>query len=308
MMKIVFMGTADFGIPTLETLKTNGYTPVTIVTVPDKPAGRGRKMSISPVKKFALDNGIPILQPEKMKDPEFVQSLISLKPDLFVVVAFRILPANVFTIPLLGSFNLHASLLPKYRGAAPIQWAIINGETETGVTTFFLDEKVDTGKILLQERIPIGSEDTVEVIHDRLAQVGASVVLQTVKMIEDGKVETTMQDNTGATPAPKIFKEHCRIDWTKSAAEIHNLIRGLSPKPGAFTYYDTALLKIYKSKIAEDLTAKRPGEILQCDSALHISTGNGVLEVLELQQEGKKILKSAEFLRGFELKEGGRLV
>jgi methionyl-tRNA formyltransferase len=231
-MKIVFMGTADFGIPTLETLKTNGYLPVTIVTVPDKPAGRGQKVSISPVKKFAVEHDIPLLQPEKMKDPEFIQSLINLKPDLFIVVAFRILPANVFTIPLLGSFNLHASLLPKYRGAAPIQWAIINGETETGVTTFFLDEKIDTGKIILQERIPIGPEDTTETIHDRLAEVGASVVLQTVKLIEDGKVETLVQDNTGATPAPKIFKEHCRIDWTKNAAEVHNFIRGLSPSPG----------------------------------------------------------------------------
>jgi methionyl-tRNA formyltransferase len=307
-MKIVFMGTADFGIPTLEILKENGYVPATIVTVPDKPAGRGQKVSISPVKKFALDNEIPILQPEKLKDPEFIQSLIGLKPDLFIVVAFRILPPNVFTIPLLGSFNLHASLLPKYRGAAPIQWAIINGESETGVTTFFLDEKVDTGKIILQERIPIGEEDTVELVHDKLAALGATVVLQTVKAIESGKVETIAQDSSTATPAPKIFKEHCRIDWTKSAAEVHNLIRGLSPRPGAFTYYDTSLLKIYRSRVANDVPAKRPGEILQCDSSLCISTGSGVVEILELQQEGKKILKSAEFLRGFELKEGGRFV
>ncbi len=233
-MRIVFFGTPDFTIPVLNSLLTGGYDLQCIVTAPDKESGRGRKLKYSPVKEFALKNSIKLLQPQRLRDEQFIESLKEIKPDLFIVVAFRILPREVFTIPVKGAFNLHASLLPKYRGAAPIQWALINGETETGLTTFFLKEKVDTGEIILQKSVKIENFDDFGSLHDKLSISGAELVIKTVDLIISGNVITTVQPETGTSPAPKITSEMCELDFSKTALELHNLVRGLSPLPGAF--------------------------------------------------------------------------
>ena len=225
-------------------------------------------------------------------------------PEIAVVVAFRILPAEVFSIPSLGAFNLHASLLPKYRGAAPINWAIIRGEHETGVTTFFLNETVDTGNVILQARVPIGEEDTAGDLHDKLSEVGAEIVLHTVRLIERNKATPKAQDETASSPAPKIFKEDCRIQWNTHAGEVHNFIRGLSPKPCAYTFHHQTMLKIYRSRVAETSSTPVPGTILNSDRRLIVGTRQGTLELLELQQEGKRKLSAEEFLRGYRLTEG----
>ena len=298
------MGTAGFGLLSLNILIEHHYPIVGVVTVADKPAGRGQQVSASAIKQFALEQQLPILQPVSLKDPLFLQELTMLNADLFIVVAFRILPPEIFTLPKLGAFNLHASLLPKYRGAAPIQWAIINSEKETGVTTFFLDRKVDTGNVILQARLPIKEDETAGELHDRLAEVGAEMVLHSVRLIELGKVNPRKQDDALASPAPKIFKEHCAIDWKKSADEIHNLVRGLSPKPTAFTSYNGTTLKIYRTKVSDQSSPARPGEILIGENQLNVATGSGTLQILEIQQEGKKRMSAEEFLRGFHLKAG----
>jgi methionyl-tRNA formyltransferase len=259
-MNIVFMGTPDFAVPSLEILLKNGYHPVAVVTAPDKPRGRGQQVSFTPVKDCALQHSLPVLQPATLSDPAFISSLISLHPDLFIVVAFRILPAKVFLIPGKGAFNLHASLLPKYRGAAPINWAIINGEKESGVTTFFLREKVDTGNIILQARIAIHDSMNAGELHDILSEVGAEIVLQSIRLIELGKAAPRVQDDTLSSPAPKIFKDDCRIDWSKSAAKVHNFIRGLSPYPAAWTMHGGTMLKVYKSEKTEDGTQETGDE------------------------------------------------
>jgi len=305
---IVFFGTAEFGIPAITTLLRNEYPIVTIVTALDKPAGRGRQLASSPVKQFALEHQLRLLQPEKLRDKEFIEQISALKPDLFVVVAFRILPPEVFTIPRLGSFNLHASLLPRYRGAAPINWAIIRGERETGVTTFFLRENVDTGNVILQARTPIGPEETAGELHDRLAEIGGEIVLHTVRLIESGKAGSRPQDESTVSNAPKISREDCRIDWTKSTSEIHNNIRGLSPRPCAFTYHEKTLLKIYRATIRSTGTKGSPGEITGTGKNLLVSAKDGTIEVLEIQQEGKKHHTAEEFLRGSRLKPGDRFV
>jgi len=257
-MRLVFMGTPEFALPSLKILLEHRYTIAGVVTVPDKPAGRGQQVAISPVKVFAIQNALNLLQPESLKDPAFIENLQSLDPDLFVIVAFRILPVTVFMIPKIGAFNLHASLLPKYRGAAPINWAIIKGERESGVTTFFLQEKVDTGNIILQARVPIGENETAGELHDKLAEVGAEIVLHTVRLIESGKADRKPQDDTLASPAPKILKEHCRIDWKKTAREVHDFVRGLSPKPGAFTFHRETMLKIHRTVRLDDSHASDP--------------------------------------------------
>ncbi len=297
-MKIVFMGTPEFAVPALNALITSSHTVVAVVTGPDKERGRGQKVSFTAVKEAAIKNNIPVLQPEKLKDADFISKLKSFNADLFVVVAFRILPREVFTIPSKGSFNLHGSLLPKYRGAAPIQWALINGETETGVTTFMLEDKVDTGNILLQEKIKIDEEDDFGTLHDKMSLVGAEIILQTVSLIENGKYELKKQDDSLTSSAPKITKELCEINWNKTALEIHNLIRGLSPFPGAFFMFKDKTIKIYKTKIVlnHNLNA---GKFYQTKNSLAIGTGSGSLEILELQQEGKRRMKIDEFLRGF---------
>jgi methionyl-tRNA formyltransferase len=303
-MRIVFMGTPEFAIPSLKILINNNLSVIGVVTVPDKPAGRGQNVLSSPIKNTAIEYQLPLFQPVSLKEPEFIRQLKSLNPDIFVVVAFRILPSEVFRIPKLGSFNLHASLLPKYRGAAPINWSIMCGEKETGVTTFFLSDTVDTGKIILQARIPIHEDNTVGEIHDKLAEIGAEIVLHTVKLIEIGKATAKLQDDSQACFAPKIFKEHCRLDWTNDAGKLHNMVRGLSPKPTAFTFHQGTLIKIYRTRIVPSANRAVAGEIIRADKQLLVSTADGVIEILELQQEGKKKLTAEEFLRGYHISVG----
>ena len=305
-MRIVFMGTQEFAIPSLRILLDNKYVIASVVTAPDKPRGRGQQLVPSPVKKFALQHTLPVLQPESLRDPLFVGQLRKLQPDLFVVVAFRILPLEVFSVPGHGAFNLHASLLPRYRGAAPIHWAIINGEKETGVTTFFLEEKVDTGNIILQARVPIGPDEAYGELHDRLAEVGAEIVLHTVRLIEMGRAVPKPQDSAEASPAPKIFKDQCKIDWTKSAPQVHNLVRGLSPTPSAFTAYAGKIIKVYRTRIAGLESNQPPGAVCEANKRLIVSAGSGTVEILELQQEGKRQMAAGEFLRGYRLETGTR--
>ncbi len=282
-----------------EILLKNDYHIAAVVTAPDKPRGRGQQISSTPVKEFALKHSLSLLQPESLSDATFISTLASFHPDLFVIVAFRILPPQVFSIPVKGAFNLHASLLPKYRGAAPINWAIINGEKESGVTTFFLREKVDTGNIILQARVAIPESMTAGELHDTLSDVGAEIVLQTVRSIELGKAHPRLQDDSRSSPAPKIFKGDCRIDWKKPAATIHNFIRGLSPHPAAWTTHDGTLLKIYRSERSEFRIQKpEAGTINISDSSLYVATGSGTISVLEIQQEGKKRMSAEEFVEG----------
>jgi methionyl-tRNA formyltransferase len=298
-MNIVFMGTPDFSIPSLKILLESKHKVIAVLTQPDKERGRGKKVSFTPVKQFAVENNIPVYQPEKLKgNSEFVDQMKSLEPDLFVVVAFRILPKEVFEIPQFGSFNLHGSFLPKYRGAAPIQWVLINGETETGLTTFKLAEKVDTGNIYLQEKIEIYPEDNFETLHDRMSELGSKMVLETVNLIDSGIYELKQQDDSLASPAPKITKEICLIDWNRSATEIHNLVKGLSPHPAAYFIYNDKVLKVYKTEVVERNNLK-PFQIEQSKKELIIGCGKNSLRVLELQQEGRKRMSAEEFLRGF---------
>jgi methionyl-tRNA formyltransferase len=292
------MGTPDFAIPSLEKIFNSGHKLLSVVTAPDKERGRGQNVSFTPVKEFALKNYIPLLQPERLKDDNFVKSLKELAPDLFVIVAFRILPREVFSIPAKGSFNLHASLLPKYRGAAPIQWSIINGDKETGVTTFALEDKVDTGNIFIQKKIEILDKDNFGTVHDKLSIIGAEVVIETIDLINSDNFTLQDQDVTLASPAPKINKENGLIDWHKPAFNINNLIRGLSPYPGAYFYFKDKLIKIYNASVNKEKVLK-PGEILSSKEELIIGCGKYSLNVLELQQEGRKKLSVSEFLRGF---------
>lgn len=298
-MKIVFFGTPEFAIPSLKILIENNYNVVAVVTVPDKEKGRGLKVEPSPIKKFALENKLNVIQPENLKDENFHNQLKELKPDLGIVVAYRILPVEVYTIPVYGTFNLHASLLPKYRGAAPIQWALINGEKVTGVTTFFLQQKVDTGNIILQKEVAIDDEDNFYSLHNKLAQIGAELVLETVKRIESGNFEVKQQNEMEATLAPKITKEICRIKWNQPAIQIHNLIRGLSPVPGAFTVLGEKIYKIYKSKIIESASQQSPGNILIDNENLLVNTNDKLISILEIQPESKKKMTVKEFLLGY---------
>jgi methionyl-tRNA formyltransferase len=300
-MNIIFMGTPDFSIPSLKILLKSNHKVLAVVTQPDKERGRGQKVSYTAVKQFAVENNIPAYQPEKLKgNNEFVEQMKSLNPDLFVVVAFRILPKEVFDIPKFGSFNLHGSYLPKYRGAAPIQWALINGDEETGLTTFKLAEKVDTGNIYLQEKVKIYPEDNFETLHDRMSELGAKMVLDTVDLIDGGDYELKAQDDTLASPAPKITKEICLIDWNKPALEINNLVRGLSPYPVAYFLHNNKVLKIYKSEIVKGLNLN-PGAIRQTKTELIVGCGTDAIKILEIQQEGKKRMNTEEFLRGFRV-------
>lgn len=298
-MNIIFMGTPDFSIPSLKTLMASKHNVIAVVTAPDKQRGRGRKVSFTSVKEFAIKNNIPVLQPKRLKNNStFVDELKQYDADLYVVVAFRILPPDVFEIPKYGSFNLHASYLPKYRGAAPIQWALINGETETGLTTFKLAEKVDTGNIYLQMKIEIKPDDNLETLHDKLSAEGAKIVLDTLNLIESGDYVLHEQENTLATPAPKITKEIAKIEWNKPAYQIHNLIRGLSPIPGAFFEFEGKLIKIYKTELVEREDLK-PLKFDQTKKELIVGCGEKALRILKLQQEGKKRMGIEEFLRGF---------
>ena len=298
-MNLIFMGTPDFSLPSLKILLESKHKILAVVTQPDKERGRGQKVSFTPVKQFAVEYNIPVYQPEKLKgNEEFVEQMKALQPDLFVVVAFRILPKEVFEIPKYGSFNLHGSYLPKYRGAAPIQWALINGETETGLTTFKLAEKVDTGNIYLQQKFEIFPHDNFESLHDRMSEFGAMLVLDTVNLIENGNYELKKQDDSLTSPAPKITKEICLIDWNKSATEIHNLVRGLSPHPAAFFIFNGKVIKIFKTDVVTGMNLQ-PFQFHQTKTDLIIGCGKDSLRILEIQQEGRKRMSIEDFLRGF---------
>ncbi len=303
-LRIIYMGTPEFAVPALEKLVEAGWNVVGVITAPDKPQGRGQKLVGSPVKEAAEKLGLHILQPTNLKNPEFQQELKDLKADLQIVVAFRMLPEAVWNMPPLGTFNLHASLLPNYRGAAPINWAIINGEKETGVTTFFLKHEIDTGSIIFQEKITIKPEDDLGTVYEKLMTIGADLVVKTVEAISKNEVNPSVQDESKALQhAPKIFKETCKIDWTKSAESIHNLVRGLSPYPAAWTEFQDKTCKIFKTTFSvENLLGKQSGD-WETDgkSFLKFQTGIGTLEILELQMEGKKRMKTDELLRGLKI-------
>jgi len=305
-LRIVFMGTPEFAVASLDALVKAGYNIVGVITAPDKPAGRGMKMNESAVKKYAVDHNLNVLQPEKLKNPEFLEVLKALHADLQVVVAFRMLPEVVWNMPRLGSVNLHGSLLPQYRGAAPINWAVINGEKETGVTTFKLKHEIDTGDILLQESFSIGENETAGEVHDRMKEIGARVLVKTVKGLAEGTLKERPQPAIGNKQpgilqhAPKIFTETCRINFTKSAGVVHNLIRGLSPFPGAFTYLNDKMLKIYRSEKETTTPSSKPGEFeTDGKTFFKFACTDGYIRVKELQLEGKKKMITEEFLRGY---------
>jgi len=300
------MGTPEFAVPSLEALIDAGYDPDAVVTGPDRPRGRGQEVTPTPVKQAATDAGIDtILQPDDVKSDAFADDVAELDPDVIVVVAYKILPPKVYETASMGAFNLHGSLLPKYRGAAPINWAIINGETKTGVTTFFLQEKVDTGNLILTKEMDVGPNETAGEVHDRMMHLGAEAVVETVRRIEAGDVETQTQNDAEATPAPKIHTEDCKISWADSAADVHNFIRGLSPYPGAWTTHEDTRLKIYRSRPAEGEGS--PGEVLEIGERLLVACGDGAVDLTRIQQPGKKRLPAVDFLNGYPLETGDRL-
>ncbi|MBN1561452.1 methionyl-tRNA formyltransferase [candidate division KSB1 bacterium] len=299
-MKIVFMGTPEFAVPSLKTLCRSDHTVMGVLTAPDKPAGRGRKLSASAVKNFAIAHELPILQPERMNDADFLRELRLWQADLFVVVAFRILPESVFSIPPKGTINLHASLLPKYRGAAPINWALINGEKESGVTTFFIDKNIDTGEILLQRSMPLTADMTAGELHDALSISGADLLLQTIDGIAAGTLMPKKQRGT-ATSAPKLTKELQQIIWSKSALACHNLVRGLSPHPAGCALFRGTQVKILRTRIGvATISSASPGEIVAVgkNGPIDVQTGDGVLSILQLKPEGRAAMSAGEFIRG----------
>ena len=309
------MGTPEFAVETLQALVENEYNVVAVVTQPDKPVGRHQtEMQPSAVKQYAVANGLPVLQPEKMKDPEFVEQLRSYNANLQVVVAFRMLPEVVWAMPEYGTFNVHAALLPQYRGAAPINWAVINGETETGVTTFFLDHDIDTGRIILKKSFPIPDDADVEYVYDGLMHLGAQLCLETLEAIvaADGHPDSIPQDdsqfsilNSQLKSAPKIFKETCQIDWTKTAKQVYDFVRGLSPYPGAWTTLvgndKETVLKIYKTRKTGSATDQKPGTLRVEQKALQVAAGDEWLEIVELQMAGKKRMTARDFLNGIKI-------
>lgn len=309
-LRIVYMGTPEFAVESLKRLVEGGYNIVGVITMPDKPMGRhGSVLQSSPVKQYAVSQGLKVLQPEKLKNEEFVAELRSLNADLQIVVAFRMLPEVVWNMPRLGTFNLHASLLPQYRGAAPINWAVINGDTETGITTFFLKHEIDTGEIIDQVRVPIADTDNVEVVYERLMHLGGDLVLKTVDAILEGSVKTIPQEELAQVgelrPAPKIFKETCRIDWTIGVKRIYDFVRGLSPYPAAWTELyqegtDPVMLKIFETEKLFCEHSLAPGTIVtDCKTYFKIASSDGYVNVLSLQLAGKKRMEINDFLRGY---------
>lgn len=310
-LKIVFFGTPEFAVASLESLVNNGYNVVGVVTMPDKPAGRGHKLLHSPVKQYAEKHGLHLMQPEKLKNPEFIAELQSLDADLFIVIAFRMLPEVVWNMPPMGTFNLHASLLPRYRGAAPINRAVMNGDTETGVTTFMLKHEIDTGDILQQVKVDIKPEDNVGDVHDKLMTLGAELTLDTVDHLVKGDLKPIPQEeligDIEPCPAPKIFTEDCMIDWNKDAVTIHNQVRGLSPYPAARTELhksatETEMLKILKTAV-KDIPSIGVGKVKIENGTMTVGTGHGCIELLEVHPAGKKRMDVASFLRGAHLGE-----
>lgn len=307
MLRIIYMGTPDFAVEPLKTLVEAGKDVVAVVTMPDKPAGRGHKLQFSPVKEYALKAGIPVLQPENLKSPDFLQELASYNADLQIVVAFRMLPEAVWSMPKYGTFNLHASLLPRYRGAAPINWAVINGDKETGITTFFLKHEIDTGNIILQEKVAIDEEDNAGDVHDKLMYLGADLVLKTLKMIEEDNVITRPQDDAQASPAPKIFKDTAKLDFDKCAADIRNLVRGMAPYPAAWFNIklqdgNESMMKIFKVSTEEKNHNYSVGTILtDGKKMLKIACKDGFINLLEVQMAGKKRMAAEDLMRGTNL-------
>ena len=320
-MRIVYFGTPEFAASQLEAILAAGYEVPAVVTTPDKPAGRGKQMHSSEVKECALKHNLPVLQPEKLKDEAFIEQLRSFKADLFVVVAFRMLPEVIWSMPPKGTINLHASLLPQYRGAAPINHAIINGETETGLTTFILDKEIDTGAMIMQEKVAIGEKMNAGELHDTLMHLGNDVIVKTIKMIEEGKVQAESQnsviekENLVLKPAPKIFKEDCYIDWNKSAKDIYNFVRGLSPYPAAHAKIknpegEILDLKIFETELASKSEQNNAVLSLETDgkSYLEVVLKDFCIRIITLQQAGKKAMPIAEFLRGTRVSEDWKLV
>ena len=326
-LRIVYMGTPDFAVEALRQLVEGGYNVVGVITMPDKPAGRGHKIQYSPVKQYALEQNLPLLQPEKLKDEAFVQALREWKADLQIVVAFRMLPEVVWSMPRLGTFNLHASLLPQYRGAAPINWAVINGDTETGITTFFLKHEIDTGEVIQQVRVPIADTDNVEIVHDKLMMLGGKLVVETVDAILNGVVKPVPQEEMAVVgelrPAPKIFKETCRIDWNQPVKKVYDFIRGLSPYPAAWSELvspegEVVVVKIFETEKYIRNEGKRCRNSRGCfckvgsietdgKKYIKVAVPGGFVSVLSLQLPGKKRLKTDELLRGFRLSDGYKM-
>lgn len=311
------MGTPDFAVEALRCLVEGGYNVVGVITMPDKPAGRGHQIQYSPVKQYALSQHLPLLQPERLKEESFVQALREWKADLQIVVAFRMLPEVVWNMPRLGTFNLHASLLPQYRGAAPINWAVINGDTETGITTFFLQHEIDTGEVIQQVPVPIADTDNVEVVHDKLMHLGGRLVVETVDAILAGTVKPIAQEAMAVVgelrPAPKIFKETCRIDWTQSTKQVYDFVRGLSPYPAAWCELvnpdgEAVVVKIFDTEKLPKSHSLAPGTILtDGKNHLDVAVADGFISILALQLPGKKRLKTGELLRGFRLTDAYKM-
>ncbi len=306
------MGTPEFAVGILDTIIKNNYEVVGVITAADKPAGRGQKIKYSAVKEYALANNLTLLQPTNLKDENFLTELKALNANLQIVVAFRMLPKVVWEMPSLGTFNLHASLLPNYRGAAPINWAIINGETKTGVTTFFIDDKIDTGAMILNSEINIEPEETAGQLHDRLMHLGSTTVIDTLKVIENGNVTTTIQeDNDDIKTAYKLNKENCKIDWTKSGAEINNLIRGLSPYPASWCFLkdqnEELNVKIYEAKLVSESHSYEIGKLISTKKEIKIAIKDGFIQLLSLQFPGKKRMLASELLNGVSFSEAAKV-
>lgn len=311
-LRIVFMGTPEFAVGILDTIIKNNYDVVGIITAADKPAGRGQKIKYSAVKEYALENNLTLLQPTNLKDEQFLQELKALNANLQIVVAFRMLPEVVWKMPKLGTFNLHASLLPNYRGAAPINWAIINGDTKTGVTTFFIDDKIDTGAIILSSDIEIAPDENAGQLHDRLMHLGSGAVLETLSLIEQGNVTTTIQkDNPEIKTAYKLNKENCKIDWTKSAIEIFNLIRGLNPYPSAWCFFSDKNeewnVKIHEAQFLSENHEFMIGKVICSKKEMKIAVENGYIQVLSIQFPGKKKMNTADILNGMSFSEDAKV-
>ena len=310
-LKVVFMGTPEFAVATLDAIVKANYEVVGVITAPDKPAGRGRKLNESAVKKYAVSKGLHLMQPTNLKNADFLEELKSLQADIQVVVAFRMLPKAVWNMPKHGTFNLHASLLPNYRGAAPINWAIINGETKTGVTTFFIDEKIDTGNIILREETRIGNDEILASLHDRLMQIGSALVVKTLDLINSGKAETIAQPNKDLKPAPKIFTNTCQINWNESLQTIYNLIRGLNPYPAAWTtLYNNqqeVKVKIYDVSKEEKSHNHESGTIIADNKEIRVAVKGGFIKIDSLQIAGKKKMDCRSLLNGYTFQEGAKV-
>ncbi|MEL1254915.1 methionyl-tRNA formyltransferase [Flavobacterium sp. DGU38] len=311
-LRIIFMGTPEFAVGILDTILKNNYEVVGVITAADKPAGRGQKIKYSAVKEYALSNNLTLLQPTNLKDENFLAELKALNANLQIVVAFRMLPKVVWEMPSLGTFNLHASLLPNYRGAAPINWAIINGETKTGVTTFFIDDKIDTGAMILNSEIAIEPQENAGQLHDRLMLLGSSTVIDTLKVIENGNFATTIQeDNDDIKTAYKLNKENCKIDWEKSGKEINNLIRGLSPYPAAWCFLkdknEELSIKIYEARLVSDTHTYETGKLISSKKEIKIAIKEGFVQLLSLQLPGKKRMQVAELLNGISFSDEAKV-